>query len=113
MVEAKTPTDRMEFMKPPRRIKVDTAAAEETLTLSDPAIEVGRLIALLRGEGLTKITVQELLRPESAAKLQAILPECAFSGSEDRNPGPEHQPGGPRPEDGKVLVFKARETFRP
>jgi hypothetical protein len=96
----------MEAMKPPRRVKVGTAASEDPLGSLISAFEAGRLVALLRGEGLTRSTVQELLRPESAAKLRAILTERVFSGREDRDPGPEGQPC-------KVLVFKAKETSEP
>lgn len=100
-------------MKPPRRVKVDAAAAEDPLALLISEFKAGRLVALLRGEGLTRSTVQELLRPESAAKLQAILTERVFSGHEDRNPGSENQPCRFQPGYGKVLVFKAKETFKP
>ena len=93
-------------MKPPRRVKCDTAAAEEPFTLLNSAVEVGRLVALLRGEGLNKSTILELLRPESAAKLRGILTTRPSSGRESRNPGPV------QPEDGKVLVFKAREAVK-
>jgi hypothetical protein len=68
--------------------------------------DVGRLVALLRGEGLTKSTLQELLRPESVAKLRGILTDRSVPEREDHNPGPI-QPG-----EGKVLVFKAREAVR-
>ena len=96
----------MEAMKPPRRVNVDTAAAEDLLGSLISEFKAGRLVTLLRGEGLTWSTVQELMRPESAAKLQAILTERVSSRREDRDPGPESQPC-------KVLVFKAKETFRP
>jgi hypothetical protein len=101
----------MEAMKPPRRVKVDTAAADDPLAVLISAFKAGRLVALLRGEGLTRSTVQELLRPESAAKLRAILTEPVFSGREDRDPRPENQPRRFQPGYGKVLVFKAKATF--
>jgi hypothetical protein len=103
----------MEAMKPPRRVQVDAAAAEDPLALLISAFKAGRLVALLRGEGLTRSTVQELLRPESAAKLRAILTERVLSGREDRNPDPESQPCRSQPGYGKVLVFNAKETLRP
>lgn len=103
----------MEAVKPPRRVQVDAAAAEDPLALLISAFKAGTLVALLRGEGLTRSTVQELLRPESAAKLQAILTERVFSGREDRDPDPESQPCRFQPGYGKVLVFKARETVKP
>lgn len=100
-------------MKPPRRIKDGTAAAEDPLALLISAVHESRLVSLLRGEGLTRSTVQELLRPESAVKLRAILTERVFAEREDRDPDPESQPGRFQPEDGKVLAFKAKERFRP
>ena len=87
-------------MKPPLRIKVPTSASAELPAMSISEIEVARLVALLRGEGLTGSAVQELLNPESAAKLSRILTDRAFPEREELNPGPVH------PEEGKVLVFK-------
>jgi len=100
-------------MKPPRTIGIRTVAAGDPLASLLSEFRAGRLVALLRGEGLSKSTVQELLQPESAAKLRAILTERVFSEREDRNPGPDSQPVRCRPEHGKVLAFRAKETFKP
>jgi hypothetical protein len=97
----------MELMKPPLRVKVQTSASAEPPASSVSEIEVARLVALLRGEGLTGSTVQELLKPESAAKLRRILTDRAFPEREERNPGPV------QPEEGKVLVFKKKEATKP
>jgi hypothetical protein len=75
--------------------------------LSDPAIEVGRLVALLRGEGLTERTVRELLRPESVAKLRGILTDRSFPEVEDCDPTPVESAKD------NVLAFKAREAVKP
>jgi hypothetical protein len=96
----------MELMKPPRRIKVETSAAAEPPTLSDSAIEVARLVALLRGEGLTGSTLQELLQPESAAKLKGMLTDYSFPVHEERNSD------SVKPANGKLLAFKAREAVK-
>ncbi len=93
-------------MKPPRRVKVETSASAKPRTLPDSAIEVGRLVALLRGEGLSESTLQELLRPESATKLRGMLTDHPFPVLEEQNPGPV------RPESGKLLAFDAREAMK-
>ena len=100
-------------MKPPRKIRLDTATAEDPLEMLISAIRAGRLVALLRGEGLTRGTVEELFRPESAAKLRAILNERVFSVCEDRNAGPGCRRRQARPGGGKVLAFKGKERFGP
>jgi len=94
-------------MKPPQRVKVEEYAAAGPSTLSDSAIEVARLVALLRGEGLTESTLLELLRPESVAKLKRVLTEYPFPTGAERNPGPV------MPEKSKLLAFKAREAAKP
>jgi hypothetical protein len=93
----------MELVMPPHRVKVVISAAEEPRKSS----EVARLVALLRGEGLTGSTVKELLKPESAAKLRRILTDRAFPEREERDPGPV------QPEESKVLVFKKKEAIKP
>jgi hypothetical protein len=97
----------MELMKPPRRVKVEASAAAKPPTLSDPAIEVGRLVALLRGEGLTESTLLELLRLENVAKLRGVLTDSPFAKREDQDPGPVS------PENGQLLVFKTKEAVKP
>ncbi len=58
----------------PRLVKdLDTSAAAGPLDDLSLAVKEGRLVRLLKGEGLNKGTVEELLRPESALKLKAIL----------------------------------------
>jgi hypothetical protein len=93
-------------MKPPRRVKVETSASAEPRTSSGSAIAIGRLVALLRGEGLTENTLRELLRPGSVTKLRGMLTDCPFPGRREQTPGPV------RPEDGKLLAFKAREAMK-
>jgi hypothetical protein len=60
-------------MEPPPVDDIDTSAAAGLLDELSLAVRDGRLVRLLKGEGLTKRTVEELLRPESALKLKAIL----------------------------------------
>jgi hypothetical protein len=60
-------------MEPPPVDDIDTGAAAGPLDELSRAVREGRLVRLLKGEGLTKGTVEELLRPESALKLKAIL----------------------------------------
>ena len=60
-------------MKPPPGDDIDTSAATGLLDELSLAVRDGRLVRLLKGEGLSKRTVEELLRPESALKLKAIL----------------------------------------
>jgi hypothetical protein len=96
----------MEFMKPPRRVKVETSAVAEPHALSNSEIEIGRLVALLRGEGLTGSTLQELLKPESAAKLRGRLTDRPFPGREGRKPVPVS------PENCTLLAFRAREVLK-
>jgi hypothetical protein len=100
-------------MKPPRRIHLDTTASGDPLASLISAVEAGRLVALLKGEGLTRSTVKELLKPESAERLRSILNRQVFTGRETFNAVPGIRPGGLRSGDGKVLVFKAKETYRP
>ena len=72
-----------------------------------PRVEVGRLVALLSGEELTKSSIQDLLRPDSTAKLSGILTYSPPLGRKDHNPGPV------QPEEGKVLFFRAKEAIKP
>jgi hypothetical protein len=51
-------------------------AATATATLLDPTLLTRpqrKLIRLLRGDGLNKTTIAELLRPESVLSLQTVL----------------------------------------
>ncbi len=47
------------------------------------AVRSGRLVRLLKGEGLSKNTVEELLRPESLLALQGILTDHLFGTEEE------------------------------
>ena len=106
------PRERIKVMKPPRGDAINTAAATSQLEELSAALEAGKLAELLRGKGLTRSTVDELLRPESAAKLQAILTHHFLPARDACDPSPGHQLGACGCEGGKVLVFNARETIR-
>lgn len=93
-------------MKPPRGIDFEPTSAGDPLALLVAAVETGRLVALLRGEGLTRNTVAELLEPGSAARLRFMLNRRVFTERESNDPDREIRSG-------EVLVFKARETRRP
>jgi len=100
-------------MKPPREVNDDTAAASEKLEEISSALRTGRLVELLRGKGLNKGTVGELLMPDSAANLRAILTDHVSSRRRERAAGAGHEPGQLRPEGGKVLAYRAKETSKP
>jgi hypothetical protein len=81
-------------MKSPPRDDIDTSgAAAGLLDELSVAVRAGRLAALLKGEGLNRSTIEELLRPESLSALKAILndhlcPESEHGTRKDRrNPG--------------------------
>lgn len=98
-------------MKPPRGDANDPAAADRLEEISE-AVEAGRLVELLTSKGLTRSTVDELLRPESAVRLRTIL-----AGHLVRLGGPgRHVAGTSTPrrecEGGKVLVFRPKEAIR-
>jgi hypothetical protein len=89
-------------MKSPPREDVDTGVAGAGLLDElSVAVRAGRLVALLKGEGLNQGTVDELLRPESIEALQAILtdhlhPESEHGARNDRrNPGFDNPGNGP------------------
>jgi uncharacterized surface protein with fasciclin (FAS1) repeats len=107
------PRERTDVMKPPRPTGSDTTAAESQLVELSTALKAGRLVALLKGEGLTRNTVEELLRPGSAAKLRVILTDHLVTHEVTRGPDPGHAPGRFPTKGGKVLVFKARVPSRP
>jgi len=100
-------------MKPPRPIGSDTAAAESLLVELSTALKAGRLVDLLRGKGLTRNTIEELLRPESAAKLDVILTDHVFTKDATHGLDPGNAPGRHPSKGGKLLVFRAREAPRP
>jgi hypothetical protein len=109
-------------MKPPPRDDIDTNSAAGLLEELSLAVRSGKLVALLKGKGLTRSTIEELLRPESALTLKAILTDQLFPEWDRvaheglRNRG-EDDPGrgtadSPR-RGGKLLVYQKKETFRP
>ena len=100
-------------MKPPRTIGVGAAADEGPLASLISAARAGRLVALLRCQGLTGNEVQELLRPESAATLRSVLTETIFSGLEGHAPSTEHHRFRSPRAVGKVLAFKPRAKLTP
>jgi hypothetical protein len=109
-------------MKPPPRDVIDIRAAAGRLDELSSALRAGRLAGLLKGKGLTRTTIDELLRPESTSRLKAILTDH-LSLEWDRGAGKgrhnsEEDDSGHGPADGpcqggKVLVYRAKETFRP
>lgn len=60
-------------MKPPPVDDIDTGTGASLLDELHLAVRDGRLAGLLKGKGLNRSTIEELLRPESALKLKAIL----------------------------------------
>ncbi|MBZ5638071.1 MAG: hypothetical protein LAO51_04850 [Acidobacteriia bacterium] len=100
-------------MKPPRPIPRDTSATEGLLLELSTAVKSGRLVSLLTGNRLTKHTVEELERPESAAKLREILTDHLLSTQGPLGPDPESPPCRTPSAGGKVLMFKARAPRRP
>jgi hypothetical protein len=77
------------------------------------ALRAGKLVELLTGKGLAMSSIDELLRPESAAELRALLTLHALPSRDARCSSPEHRPGRLRCGHGELLVFKARKRFRP
>lgn len=87
-------------MKPPfRPVDIDAPATEDPLAGVISATEAGKLFALLQGEGLTAGAVRELLRPESASRLRAILTRRVFAADASSPAAPPN---------GKVLAFRPR-----
>ena len=60
-------------MKPSPRQDLDAGAVAGRLDELSRVVRAGRLVSLLKGEGLSKNTVEELLRPESLLALRGIL----------------------------------------
>jgi hypothetical protein len=96
-------------MKPPHQIRVVTFRSADPLALLRSAVKAGGLVALLRGEGLTRSTVEELLRPDSAAQLRSMLHMHVFPAEKAINPDPEGPSDRCNPVGGKLLVFKRKE----
>jgi hypothetical protein len=99
-------------MKPPRPSERDTAATRRRLRELSATFGAGRILELLRRNELTRNTAEELLRPENAAKLRAIVTSHLFPAAGVDDPGPGDLLGRFPSEGGKVLVFKAKEAFR-
>lgn len=107
-------------MGPPRKSDDDRATAVDSLKTLFSAFKTGRLVDLLKGNGLTRTTLEELLRPESTAKLKAILTDPVYGEPDGGDRGYPIEPVKPlegtdlaqfQADCGKVLVYKAKETF--
>ena len=70
-------------MKPPARHDLHTGAVAGRLDELSGVVRSGRLVRLLKGEGLSKNTVEELLRPESLLALRGILTDRLFGTEEE------------------------------
>jgi hypothetical protein len=70
-------------MKPPPRHDLHTCAVAGRLDELSVVVRSGRLVRLLKGEGLSKNTVEELLRPESLLALRGILFDRLFGTEEE------------------------------
>ena len=109
-------------MKPPPRDDIDTSADAGLLEDLASAVRAGRLVGFLKGKGLTRSTVEELLRPESAARLKAILTDHMLpeldrgalkSGRKNGVNDPGHEPADSTHQGGKVLAYHKQETCKP
>jgi hypothetical protein len=70
-------------MKPPPRHDLHTGAVAGRLDELSRVVRSGRLVRLLKGEGLSRNTVDELLRPESLLALRGILTDHLFRTEEE------------------------------
>jgi len=68
-------------MKPPAKDDLDPGTRAAPLGELSLAFRSGRLVELLKGDGLDRSTVEELLSPESLEVLKTILDDHLFSGS--------------------------------
>jgi hypothetical protein len=106
-------------MQPPAKDDVATSGAADLLEEIHLAVRAGRLVGLLKGRGLNRSTIDELLRPESALALKAILTDHLYPEEDHRtratrrNNEEEGDPGHTRAEGphrgGKVLVYQRKE----
>ena len=71
-------------MQPPHPDDHATGTAAGRLDELSRAVRAGRLVTLLKGDGLNKSTVEELLRPGSLSALKAILNDHLFSSEPER-----------------------------
>ena len=88
-------------MRPPRGHDRDTAHA---------SAEPRRLVDLLRGKGLTKDTLRELLMPDAATNLRAILTHSVASTQRSRDGRIGSEADRVPSEAGKVLAFRSKES---
>ena len=109
-------------MKQPPGEELDAIAATESLERLAAAVREGRLVGLLKGEGLSRETIAELLRPESRSRLKSILNDHMF-------PETNHHARGDRCDiravssgngfvdrqcqSGKLLAFRRRRRREP
>jgi hypothetical protein len=109
-------------MMPPPRDDIDTRVAEGRLEEIDQAVRSGKLVGLLEGRGLNRSTVEELLRPESALRLKAILTDHLYAEQDNGAPvarrnneeaDPGHGPADGLDQVGTVLVYQKREGLGP
>ena len=84
-------------MKPPPSDDVEACDSGPLGELYS-AVRSGDLVGVLRGEGLTRGTIDQLLRPENAPGLRSILTDHLSSAKREPCPG------------GKVLTFRRKKT---
>jgi hypothetical protein len=70
-------------MKPPPTHDFDIDEVAGRLDELSRVVRSGRLVRLLKGEGLSRNTVEELLRPESLSALRGILIDHLFGTREE------------------------------
>jgi hypothetical protein len=92
-------------MKPPR-------PTENLLVEVSTALAAGRLVELLRGHGLTKRTIDELLSKESAVTLKSMLTQHLGPLAGGHDPDSRQESGSFPSGGGRVLAFRARESYR-
>jgi hypothetical protein len=89
-------------MKPPLRDDASTFVATGLLAKLHLEVRAGNLVGLLKGRGLDRSTIEDLLRPESALSLKSILTDRLY-------PEADHEPADGRHRGGKVLVFRRKD----
>lgn len=96
-------------MKPPHEIRVVTSRTADPLAPLRSTVKTGGLVALLRGEGLTRSTVEDLLRPESTAQLRSMLHMHLYPGGKSINSESESPSDRCDRIGGKLLFFRGKE----
>ena len=76
-------------MKPPSTDDIDSGANVGPLNEISLAVRTGGLVRLLKGQGLNRSTVDELMRPENLVKLKAILTHHLLPENKPAD-GPDH-----------------------